>query len=275
MTIDSTDLTGPSLRRRAGRPLSAARRRDTVRRRVLSAGFARIDELAAEFDVSVMTMHRDLDVLATEGSIVKIRGGATASPSALLETSVRDRSTAQSEEKTAIAAEAAALLGRGQTVFLDDSTTALALLPHLGAHAPITVATNFLPALEGLKGVPGVDLVLLGGQYAPLQEACFGIQTVESIQRLHADVFLMSTTGLVQGRCYHRTEATILVRQAFLAASARSVLLVDHAKFGRPAPHLLCDVGRFDTVITDDGIDSEDLATLRERCDDVRIAAVP
>ena len=219
--------------------MSAARRRDIVRRRVLASGFARIDELAAEFDVSVMTMHRDLDVLATEGSIVKIRGGATASPSALLETSVRDRSTAQSEEKTAIAAEAAALLGRGQTVFLDDSTTALALLPHLGAHAPITVATNFLPALDGLKGVPGVELVLLGGQYAPLQEACFGIQTIESIQRLHADVFLMSTTGLVQGRCYHRTEATILVRHAFLAASARSVLLVDHAKsVGRPPPAL-------------------------------------
>jgi DeoR/GlpR family transcriptional regulator of sugar metabolism len=247
-------------------------RREAVRARIIRDGFARIDELAHEFDVSVMTMHRDLDALAAEGWITKIRGGATANPSALLETGVRERAAAQRAEKAAIAQAAADLLGRGQTVFLDDSTTALALVPHLIAHAPITVASNFLPVVTGLAGAPGVELNLLGGQYNSLLEACFGLQTVDAIGRLHADVFFMSTTGLSGGRCYHRSEPTIMIRNAYLAASSRSVLLVDHAKFGRPASHLLCPVDRFDTVITDDGVDPEDLAALRERCDDVRVA---
>ncbi len=34
-----------------------------VRRRVLSEGFARVEDLARTFDVSLMTMHRDLDAL--------------------------------------------------------------------------------------------------------------------------------------------------------------------------------------------------------------------
>lgn len=264
-----TDDLSPALADRS--PLLT--RREAVRARILTEGFARIDDLAREFDVSLMTMHRDLDALASEGWITKIRGGATANPSALLETGVRERAAAQRAEKAAIAKAGAALLGRGQTIFLDDSTTALALLPHVIAHAPITVASNFLPVVSELAGAPGVELHVLGGQYNPVLEACSGLQTVDAISRLRADLFFMSTTGLTAGRCYHRSEATIMIRNAFLASSAKAVLLVDHAKLGRPAPHLLCSVERFDTVITDDGIDAEDLTDLQSRCPDLRVAA--
>lgn len=249
-----------------------AARRAAVRERVLSEGFVRIDELARDLEVSAMTMHRDLDALASEGWLTKIRGGATANPSALVDGGVRARAQAQSAEKRAIALVAASLLGHGQTVFLDDSTTALALTPHLAVHAPLTVASNFLPMVPALAGTPGIELHVLGGQYVPLTEACFGLQTVEAIRQLRADVFFMSTTGLTAGRCYHRSEITVMVRRAFLEASARKVLLVDHAKLGRPAPHLLCAVQDFDTVVTDAGIDEEDLQDLRGRCEDVRVA---
>jgi DeoR/GlpR family transcriptional regulator of sugar metabolism len=75
-----------------------AARRERVRREVLSDGFARVEELAARFDVSVMTMHRDLDALESEGWLVKIRGGATANPSALVEAGIRERTTAMRQE---------------------------------------------------------------------------------------------------------------------------------------------------------------------------------
>ncbi len=114
---------------------SPADRREQVRRLVLSTGFARTEELARQLGVSVMTVHRDLDVLATEDWLTKIRGGATANPSAL------------------------------------------ALLPHLSAAAQLTVTTNFLTAVAELAGLAGVEVVVLGGRYHRLQEACFGLQT--------------------------------------------------------------------------------------------------
>lgn len=242
---------------------SPAERRDQVRRQVLEHGYARIDDLARRFRVSLMTVHRDLDLLAEAGWLTKNRGGATANPSALLAAGVRERAAALQHEKASIAARARHLLGRGQTIFLDDSTTALALLPHVAAVAPVTVATNFLPVVEGLAGCRDVELIVLGGQYFPLQEACFGLATVEAVRQLRADVVFMSTTGVTGGACYHRSEATVMVKRALLAASARSVLLVDHAKFGRPAPHLLCRVEDFDVVVTDAAVDPEDLAELR------------
>jgi DeoR/GlpR family transcriptional regulator of sugar metabolism len=223
--------------------------------------------------VSIMTVHRDLDALAGEGWLTKIRGGATANPSALLDAGVRERSTALQADKAAIAARAAALLGTGQTVFLDDSTTALALLPHLAAVAPVQVATNFLPVVQGLAGCRGVDVVVLGGRYYPLQEACFGMATVEAVKELRADLVFLSTTAVNAGACYHRSETTVMVKRALMAHAARTVLLVDHAKFGRPAPHLLCPVQDFDVVVTDAHIDPEDLADLRALDVVVEVAA--
>lgn len=246
---------------------SPAERRDQVRRQVLEHGYARIDDLARRFRVSLMTVHRDLDALAEAGWLTKNRGGATANPSALLAATVRERAAALQHEKSSIAARAKHLLARGQTIFLDDSTTALALLPHVAAVAPVTVATNFLPVVEGLAGCRDVELIVLGGQYVPLQEACFGMSTMQAARQLRADVAFVSTTAVTGGACYHRSEATVMVKRALMAASARSVLLIDHAKFGRPAPHLLCRIDDFDVVVTDAAVDPEDLLELR--ADDV------
>lgn len=265
-------MAGPvtSLTRERG----PAARRERVRRRVLADGFARVEDLAQRFHVSLMTMHRDLDALELEGWVIKIRGGATANPSALVEAGVRERMAAMRQEKAAIAELAAGMLSHGQTIFLDDSTTALALTPHLRSHAQMTVATNFMHAVASLGESPHIDLHVLGGRYYPRQEACQGLQTVSAIDRLQGDLFFMSTTGVNKGICLHRSEGTVVVREAFLRNSRHSVLLVDHAKFGRIAPHVLCGVERFDTVIVDDGIDPDDLEDLRSRCPEVQVAAV-
>ncbi len=249
-------------------------RRERIRQRVLEQGFARLDELARDFGVSLMTMHRDVDALESEGWLVKIRGGATANPSALVLAGVRERASAMRMEKAAIAAVGARMIRHGQSVFLDDSTTVLELVPFLVAQPPMTIATNFLPVTSAVGDVAGIDVHVLGGRYHPRQEACFGRQTIEAIAQLHADVVFMSTTAVSDGKCLHRSEETVMVRHALMGNAARRVLLVDHAKFGRPAPHLLCGVEEFDTVITDDGIDVEDLADLRERCTDVQVASL-
>lgn len=233
-----------------------------------------MEELARTFDVSLMTVHRDLDQLEADGWLTKIRGGATANPSALVDAGVRERGAAMPGEKLAITAQAAELLVPGQSLFLDDSTTALGLVPWITSRPPMTVATNFLPAVNAFGDAADVEVHLLGGEYHPRQEACFGLQTTEAIDRLHADLFFMSTTAISDGRCLHRSEATVMVRKACMRNATRSVLLVDHAKFGRPAPHVLCDVSAFDTVIVDDGIDPEDLTELRDRVADVQVAPV-
>lgn len=239
---------------------------------MIDSGFARIEDLAQELGVSIMTVHRDLDALQRDGWLTKIRGGATANPSALIQEGVAERVRALAAEKSAIAAVAARMCAPGQSVYLDDSTTVLAMVPHLRERVPLVAATNFVPAARELSSLPGAEVTLLGGQYYAVQEACFGMQTADAIAQLHADVVFLSTTAVTGAACYHRSEMTVMVKRAFLAHATRSVLLVDHAKFGRPAPHLLAQLSDFDAVITDGAIDPEDLAELRQQDVEVLVA---
>ena len=47
--------------------------------------------------------------------------------------------------------------------------------------------------------------------------------------------------------------------------SRRSILLVDHTKFGRVALHRLAPLTDFDLVIVDSGVDKAHLDEMRER----------
>ncbi|MGW3473358.1 DeoR family transcriptional regulator [Saccharopolyspora sp. NPDC000995] len=95
-------------------------RREQIRQEVLASGFVRIEGLAAKHGVSGMTIHRDLDVLEQQGWLRKVRGGATSTPTALLETSVRARIADAADEKARIAKHAVRLVSPGQVVALDD-----------------------------------------------------------------------------------------------------------------------------------------------------------
>jgi len=92
-------------------------------------GSLEVDDLSEQFQVSRMTIHRDLDELEQQGVLRKVRGGATVHPSYLFESDIRFRLTAAANEKGAIAKYALSLVEPGQVVFLDDSTTTITFAP--------------------------------------------------------------------------------------------------------------------------------------------------
>ena len=88
---------------------------------LVEEGSVSLDEFARQFDVSKMTIHRDLDDLETEGLLRKQRGGATIESSAQFESDYRYRTRKAAAEKRLIAEKAAGLIEPGMSVMLDDS----------------------------------------------------------------------------------------------------------------------------------------------------------
>lgn len=242
---------------------SQAERRHVIRKQALARGYVSIEELAGAFDVSIMTIHRDLDALAEDGWLVKVRGGARVHPSALLDTSVRARSERNNAEKRAIAAQALTHVRPGQVIFLDESTTSLAMTEGLAAAAPLTVITNFLPSIMRLSSEPSIELISIGGAYRHGYDGFFGLMAVEAIGHLQADMLFLSTTAINAGLCCYKSEDSVHLKRALMRSSARKVLLADHSKFGLRALYALAPVTDFDLVIVDDGIGADDLAELR------------
>ncbi len=128
----------PPVRRRHGvgdrpgmidAPLPPVLRRARILERVQRDGGASLQELATEHAVSPVTVHRDLELLSGEGLLERVRGGARSLPDTRprIETAWSARVREAAHEKEAIAWRARELVEDGSTIFLDASSTALAL----------------------------------------------------------------------------------------------------------------------------------------------------
>ncbi len=238
-------------------------RQRAITEAVMTEGAVRIEQLAARFGISVMTVHRDLDELEGRGLLRKSRGIATATPTSLVESSDVYRASRQLAEKEALARCALELVEPGQAILLDDSTTVLHLARRLQAKAPLTVITNVLTIMDELRGVRGITLIGLGGQYYNWCSAFMGRITTQSISMLHADTFIMSTAAITNDIVFHQSLETVDVKRAMFDAAARRILLADHTKFDKQALHALVPLSDFDTVIVDDATPTEHLLRLR------------
>jgi DeoR/GlpR family transcriptional regulator of sugar metabolism len=247
-----------------GSSLAPEQRQERIAELVLKQPFIAAKDLAERFDVSLMTIHRDLDELEAHGVLRKVRGGATPQASSLFESNVRYRLTVASEEKQALARAALLQIEPGQAVLIDESTTGLALARLLPARVPLTVITNSLSVMQELRSVRDIKLIVLGGDYWPRHEAFCGLACEAAVSALRADVLYMSSTAISGGVAYQPDQDMAIAKRAMIAAAGRRVLLVDHSKFGRVALHRLAPLTAFDLVMTDDGIDDAGLRQLRE-----------
>jgi DeoR/GlpR family transcriptional regulator of sugar metabolism len=247
-----------------GSSLAPEQRQDKIAELVLKQPFIAAKDLAERFDVSLMTIHRDLDELEAHGVLRKVRGGATPQASSLFESNVRYRLTVASEEKQALARAALLQIEPGQAVLIDESTTGLALARLLPVRVPLTVITNSLSVMQELRSVRDIKLIVLGGDYWPRHEAFCGLACEAAVSALRADVLFMSSTAISGGVAYQPDQDMAIAKRAMIAAAGRRVLLVDHSKFGRVALHRLAPLTAFDLVMTDDGIDAAGLRQLQE-----------
>lgn len=226
-------------------------RQQAITAAVMAEGAIRIEQLAERFDISIMTVHRDLDELESRGLLRKNRGVATATSTSLVESSDVYRSSRQTYEKEELALSALDLVEPGEAVMLDDSTTVLHLARHLQEKAPLTVITNVLTIINELRDLRGINLVAVGGEYYSWCSAFMGGMTTQTIRNLRADTFIMSTAAIVDDIVLHQKLETVDVKRAMFESSARRILLADHTKFDKRALHALAPLTDFDLVIVD------------------------
>lgn len=249
------------------RTSSHAHRRSEIVELVKARGGVRIDELADRFGVSTMTIHRDLDHLDAQGMLRKVRSGAEAPPSEAFERTIDFRKALNLAEKRAVARAAlewAADKVDMQAIALDDSTTALQVLPLLSAFLPLTVVTNFLPAINDLAAEPRVRLNAVGGDYVADYSSFVGPQSVRALRDMHYDVAFMSVPAVSRGMCFHPSSAAADLKRAFMESAELSVLLIDHTKVARRAIHRICDLSDFSVVVVDGGLEAGEIQRLQD-----------
>jgi DeoR/GlpR family transcriptional regulator of sugar metabolism len=240
----------------------AARRREI--RDLLQVRPIAVAELAARYEVSESTIRRDLTRLSSEGEIVRTYGGAL-SPGNGGEVTLHERESLAVPQKRAIARAAEERAAGCRMVLLDAGTTVGALAERLAARSGLTVATPGLTSINVLAGVPGIDLVVLGGTVRRLSLGMVGPLAESAVSKLSADAVFLGADGVVAGRgvCEARPEQSAL-KQLMIDRSREVYVLADAAKLGRADSHWWAAFDRPWTLITDAGASEEQLRPFRE-----------
>jgi DeoR/GlpR family transcriptional regulator of sugar metabolism len=247
-----------------GRASKASVRQRQILDLVVSRHSCSAQDLAQAFDVSLMTIHRDLDELERRGVVRKFHGGVTAMPSAVFEAQMSFRIAAHPEEKEKVAQAALRHVEAGSAILLDDSSTVLPMVPGLADLAPLHVATSCMTTLRQLADISdvGISVIGLGGDYDPMHDAFVGTVCLDQIAGLRVDAFFMSTSAVKGAEAFHQEARIVAVKRAMMRVATRRYLVVDGSKFGRVALHKVAPLTDFDLVICDSSTSAEHLREL-------------
>ena len=224
--------------------------------KILAERSVRIKDLAQEFEVSEMTIRRELDVLAEGGQVERIHGGARARQFASEELSYLQRSETNALAKKLIAVEALKLVEDGDTVGLDASTTALALARLLPARKVRAILTGF-DAIEAIQQ-SDLEFYVSGGLFHSRARSFIGGAAVEALTKMHPDKVFFSCNGYSPADGF--TDPNPLeaeTKRALLRGGSLKVALLDRTKFGRRSMATTAETAQIDVVITDQLPDDE------------------
>jgi DeoR/GlpR family transcriptional regulator of sugar metabolism len=240
-----------------------ALRRAQILERIQRDGGVSVAELARDHAVSAITVHRDLEQLAREGLVERVHGGARAirglGTLPLIATAWTQRVEQASSAKMAIAGHAAAMVTPGSTIFLDASSTALALARRLMEEPPneLTLVTNS-PAIAYEVIAEPMHVVVCPGELDQHMRMLAGRWTVEFIGDLNFDTAFVSAAGLTldAGLTTSRRPLADVVNAA-RAAAGRTVGLIDSSKVGRSSLVSIAPAEELDVIVSDDGLEED------------------
>ncbi|MBM6815174.1 DeoR/GlpR transcriptional regulator [Olsenella uli] len=195
-------------------------------------GTASVSDLASELGISESTIRRDLDKLDQAHRLVKVHGGATTLESAHLtrDLTLDERHGLHAEEKRAICAYAATLVGPDDLVYLDAGSTVEELIGHLGEHRARYVTDSVSHAMK-LAG-RGFHVTVLGGELKSATESLIGPDTIAALSRYHFTIGFWGANGITPESGFTSPESNeALIKQLSMEHTARRYVLADATKF--------------------------------------------
>ncbi|MFQ5855986.1 MAG: DeoR/GlpR family DNA-binding transcription regulator [Anaerolineae bacterium] len=240
-------------------------RRQRILELIETDGSVSVDELAQRFDVSEMTIRRDLRMLDSDGLLRRVHGGATSSRGRSYEPPFLLRTKEQAEAKARIGELAAEMISDGDSVALDVGTTTLEVARHLEGKQNLTIVTPSLHIANVLAGQPGIRLILTGGILRPGELSLVGHLTERAFKEFHVDKLFLGIGGIsFEAGLTEFNLEDALTKRAMLRCAKEYIVVADASKFGQIAFAAVAPLSVVHKVVTDSSLDSQTVDRLQE-----------
>jgi len=207
-----------------------------------------LQELCPE--VSLMTIHRDLDALASAGELVKLRGGArtiihSSDPAIVI------REQENLAEKALIAQKALKFIHPNSSIFLDAGTTSMALAKII-PDIPLSIFTTGPNIAIELSRLAKPSIALCGGDLNKDNLTVSGYSTLEFLKNINIDLAFIGVSGCsVDNGLTCGKESEMMVKQLVINKARTSIVLCDYSKLTMLMPFTFAGIKDVDYIISD------------------------
>ena len=234
-----------------------------------------VTELAEILRVSEVTVRSDLSQLAREGLVARVRGGVRRLQRGDAELGFDLRLRLEVERKQAIARAAAELVGDGEAVALDASTTAYYLALELRAKRELVVVTNGLLMAAALADAPGINVLVTGGMLRLSAMSLVGDLGADLLRATRINKGFLGARGLSLERgLMDLNPDEVRIKQEMADACEQVIGIVDGTKWHRSALLSFVPAEGVDAIVTDVGAPGDEVEAWRARGVEVVTAEV-
>lgn len=224
-------------------------RHDSIIEILKANRFANVKFLAKALFVSEATIRRDLTEMKNLGLIERTHGGASL-PDNAEEVSIFVRMNENAKEKEIIASKTLPLLPDFHSVFIDSSSTAMALAERMDLSFKTVVTNNLQTAIQ-LSRKPNINLILLGGNVYYNTNSSTGSFTTKQLEEFSFDLVILSCFAIDKEEIFERSLEQKELKLTALKRGKYKVLLADHTKFSNNGIYLLGKLKDFNLFVSD------------------------
>lgn len=211
-----------------------------------------VAELSQKYQVTEETIRRDLDKLEKEGYVKKTYGGAVLSKNTSIEIPFKVREKTNKKEKKTIAGLVQGVIGEGESIMLDSSSTSLMVARNLKQYKKLTVITNSVEILLELSNCKNIRVLSTGGELRDSALSLGGRQAEQMLRRYNVDKAVLSCKGVsMEKGITDSNEPEAQIKSAMRECAKTTIWAIDSTKFDNISFVHLADFREGDIVVTE------------------------
>lgn len=211
----------------------------------------KIAELAEELNVSVETLRRDINLLASQGKIEKIYGGVKLVEWNFGESSIDVRMISRLKEKEMIAQKCSEYIHDGDCIYLDSGSTTYQIAKYIKNKKNLTVITNSIPVVNELL-TSDIELIIIGGKVRKKEKSVTSYDFLFNFNELNILKAFICASGITveSGISDYNLEEAI-TRKKIIELSNEVYVAADSTKFDKNVTIGIAPLEKIDYIITD------------------------